>query len=155
MNSTVETPVAAEPAVVIPRSRLPAFLVIGLAMAWGLVLLLLTLFTANPVTLNRGQILESQWVIVGKVTGADKVVKSDPAHWPFQDRDEIRIDNLKDTGALIGEIYLIPLIPLIGKEGLVPGSYLVTPTRLPEFPPLIYPMSPDAEQQLQKIIEKP
>jgi hypothetical protein len=57
---TTERPVGTD-----RQQRLPFFIAVGLVGVWLAILLILAVLSANPVTINREQILASDAVIVG------------------------------------------------------------------------------------------
>ncbi len=132
-------------------SRFGLVIATFVAVCWVLCIATLALLTSNEVTLNRLQILESTWVVNGRVSGPNKLAKTEIGDWPFKDQNEITVANLPQTGAIAGRTYLVPLIPLFRSGSPVEGLYVVTPTHLPNALPLIYPSGKDADQQLQEI----
>ena len=122
-------------------------LAVALIIAWLVMLGLLSFFTANPVTLNRDQIRESADVLTAIVenpaTGNVRVLHA----WKQRfDEKTLVLPNLKSTEAVSGETYLIP-ISRAGEE------WMVTPSKLPQNMPLVYPATTDAERQLKGILE--
>jgi hypothetical protein len=120
-----------------------------LIIAWLVVLSLLSFFTANPVTLNRDQIRESADVLTAVVenpaTGNVRVLHA----WKQRVAEKtLALPNLKSTEAESGsgQTYLIP----ISRAG---DEWIVTPSKLPQHLPLIYPAKPEAERQLKSILE--
>jgi hypothetical protein len=118
-----------------------------LAAVWMISLLVLAHYTANPVMLNREQILESPYVVTGTV--------SDPAggkiaverEWKKQALSgTITVPNLSTLGAKTGVTYIIPLEK--------PDESLhVTEVPNSNGTPLIYPATPAALEQLKSIID--
>ncbi len=122
-------------------------LAVALIIAWLAVLSLLSYFTANPVTLNRDQILESADVLTAVVenpaTGNLRVLHA----WKQRfDEKTLALPNLKSTEAVPGETYFVP-ISAAGAE------WIVTPSKLPQHLPLIYAATPEAERQLKSLLE--
>jgi hypothetical protein len=133
-----------------PARRSRPFLVAAavLAAAWMLTLALLAIYTANPVMLNWDQIQASAYVVTGTVVG-------DPAkgqvavarEWKKQALSgTITVENLREAGALTGREYIIPL-------SRPDDAFRVTETPYSDGSPLVYPASPDALEQLQKILQ--
>ena len=123
----------------------PAVLISAL---WWLFLGSIAFFTANPVTLNQEQIIRAEIVVtatvVDPVSGTIRIEKS----WKSDRQvDSITLENLKETGAIADVSYIFPVTELRT------GRYHITTTRLPNNPPLIYPNTPEAVQQLQSILE--
>ena len=116
---------------------------------WWLFLGGMALFTANPVTLNREQIIRAEIVVtatvVDPVNGTIHVEKSWKSDRQFE---TITLRNLKESKAKAGVSYIIPVTESRA------GRYHVTTTRLPNNPPLIYPNTPESKEQLQSILEK-
>jgi hypothetical protein len=128
--------------------RLLYRLAVLIVALWWLFLGGMALFTANPVTLNREQIIRAEIVVtatvVDPVNGTIHVEKS----WKFDRQfDSIMLENLKETGAKADVSYIIPVTESRN------GRYNVTTTRLPNNPPLIYPSTKKSEEQLQSILE--
>ena len=114
---------------------------------WLIVLLSLSITTANPVTLNLDQVLESTDVLTAVVenpqTGTVRVQKT----WKEEVTEtELVLANLGLTGAAAGKWILIPVV----KRG---RTWLVTPTKLPGNPPLVYPATAETVRQLQGILQ--
>jgi hypothetical protein len=119
-----------------------------LAAAWMVAILLLAHYTANPVTLNREQILESPFVVIGTVVG-------DPARghvsvereWKRQALSgTIDVANLSATGVKTGQTYIIPL-------SKPDQSLQVTEAPNSNGTALVYPATPDALDQLKSIVD--
>jgi hypothetical protein len=130
------------------RSR--AFLIIAavLVAVWMVTLGLLAHFSANPVMLNREQILASTFVVTGTVSG-------DPAsgrvtverEWKKQSLSgTITVENLAAAGARAGVTYVIPLSR--------PDETLrVTEAPYSNGAHMIYTATPDALNQLRAIVD--
>ena len=114
---------------------------------WLLALAILAVWTANPVTLNRVQILEADAVLKVAVedwaTGRMRVDKS----WkqPIDDK-QIQITELPRDSQLAGTVLLIPITHQRGR-------WIVTPSLLPNGAPLVYPATPESERQLQSLLD--
>ena len=118
-----------------------------LAVTWMVLLLVLSVTSANPVTLNRDQIVEAADVLTVLVkdqqTGAVQIEKS----WKGELSDhELVVTDIASMGVATGQRCLIP----ITREG---GQWQVMPSKLPNNARLIYPMSPEAERQLKSILK--
>ena len=118
-----------------------------LASTWIILLLVLSITSANPVTLNRDQIVESADVLTVLVkdpqTGAVQIEKS----WKSEINDnELTVRNIASMGATVGERLLIPIIRQ-------DDEWQVMPSKLPNNPRLIYPATPEAERQLKSILK--
>ncbi|WP_437192351.1 hypothetical protein [Planctomicrobium sp. SH527] len=151
MTTTESSPptVLSNDAAVRPDRRL--MLALGVAGVWILLLFILTIFTANPITLNRVQIQESTLIVVGTVTGKGTITRSDIGGLAWPEQDEIVIENLSTAKARVGKTYLFPLRQ-IGRQADGAGAvFEVTPTLLPDHSPLIYPAEPETFSQLKAI----
>src|SRR5262245_44075916 len=94
---------------------------------------LLSFFTANPVTLNRDQILESDDVLTAGVENPDTGNVLILRAWKQRvDEKSLSLSNLKSTEAVSGQTYLIPI------RG-TSDEWTVTRSKLPQRVPLIYP----------------
>ncbi len=118
-----------------------------LAVTWMVLLLVLSVTSANPVTLNRDQIVEAADVLTVLVkdqqTGAVQIEKS----WKGELSDhELVVTDIASMGVATGQRFLIP----ITREG---SQWQVMPSKLPNNARLIYPMSPEAERQLKSILK--
>lgn len=121
-----------------------------LAILWGALLIGLVLFTANPVTLNQRQIAEADYVVTATVSDLGRgtaVVENEWKHGtPLR---TITVENLDEVTARADREYIIPLTKT-GRD-----RYRVTQTALPGQPPLIYPASEEAREQLERILAEP
>ncbi len=129
------------------RSRLFLIAASVLAACWGIALALLAVFTANPVTLNREQILGSPYVVTGTVVGGPSSGHvSVEREWKQSAlTGTIAVENLAAAGARKGSTYLIPL-------SRSNDAYRVTEAPFGGGAPLIYPATPDATRQLQTLL---
>ncbi len=114
---------------------------------WVLGLGLLSFLTANPVTLNRDQILESTNVLTAVVedieVGRVRVEKS----WKGAIADEqLTLSNLPETKPVARQRLLIPVT-------FTRPQWLVTPSKLPRGPPLVYPATEESERQLRHLLK--
>lgn len=119
----------------------------SLVVLWVIGLGVLSILTANPVTLNRDQILESDDVITALVEDAkgghvrvEKSWKSDVSE------EQLTLTNLGEAKAGSRERLLIPVSR--SRRG-----WQVTPTKLPNEPPLVYPDSEESERQLRQLLK--
>ncbi|WP_437225753.1 hypothetical protein SH661x_004217 [Planctomicrobium sp. SH661] len=161
MTSTVATPAGETQGKLSARpSPKYLWLAVGIVVVWVGLVAVLAWLTANPVTLNRQQIRDSLVVVEGQMV-IDRTnnpvryliepVSEGP--WPFPSRDPIEVSNLPETGATQGKSYFFPLAKHHGRVP-APGEYIVTPTRLPNAAPLVYPATEDARQQLKQILSE-
>ena len=129
------------------QSRLFLITASMLAAGWGITLALLALFTANPVMLNREQILGSPYVVTGTVVGDPSAGRvSVEREWKKSAlAGTITVENLAAVGARPGIAYVIPL-------SRPDDAFRVTEAPFAGGAPLIYPATPDAIRQLQAIL---
>lgn len=116
--------------------------------AWLLSLLGLTLTSANPVTLNRQQILTSDFVVRGRFDSNSKsfqVEQSFPVKIP---QSQLNFANHNELRVSPDEEYLVPVVSMDRR-------YYVTPSLMKNIP-LVYPAGSEAVSQLEKLLaEKP
>ncbi len=131
-------------------------LIFGLAGCWILFLAGLAFMTADPVTLNRDQLLLAQ--ATGAVVVAEIV---DPRSGKVQVREvlsiaaglpvdvaegtELTIPGLAGMELRTGKKFVLPLILPAGSENLVPA-----PTR--QGPGQAYPAQPDVVQDVKQLL---
>jgi len=119
----------------------------SLTVIWCAILIGMAWLTANPVTLNRDQILRADFVITG-------VVESEPAigevsvsrEWKKNGLSgKIHVENLEEAKVRRGGTYLMPL-------SHASTGYRVTEARLANSAALVYPATPVATAQLEEIL---
>jgi hypothetical protein len=103
---------------------------------------------ANPVTLNRGQILRADVIVTARIDDFAEGACTVERQW----RDggplgSITVANLGETAAEQGRTYILPLVQSRS------GSYEVVAARLPTHPCLVYPATDEALQQLQQLLQ--
>ena len=130
-------------------SRVLLLFLFGIAGAWWLALVVLAVTVANPVTLNRRQIDEADYIVTATASVDDVGVFTVVKEWK---RDEpltaIEIENIDETNAAPGQMYLLPLSKARG------DGYRVTETRLPGQVPLVYPATEATLEQLSQLLER-
>jgi hypothetical protein len=108
--------------------------------------------TANPVTLNRDQLLRADFVVTGKVESEPASVGevSVSREWKKNGLSgTIHIENLEDARVRQGGTYLLPL-------SHASTGYRITEARLANSAALVYPATPVAIEQLEKLLaERP
>ncbi len=114
---------------------------------WVIGLGLLSYLTANPVTLNRDQILDATDVLTAVVedveVGRVRVEKS----WKNAVLDEqLTLINLRETKPASHHGLIIPVT-------LTGNGWQITPSKLPREPPLIYPATEESERQLRHLLK--
>ena len=134
----------------LPVSRWQSLLFILAAVSaviWMMSLLILSVTSANPVTLNRDQIIGSSDVLTALVkdpeSGTIKVEKS----WKnVVDEQELKVTDLASLAVTKEERFIIPILRN-------QDAWHVTPSKLPKTPRLIYPASDEADRQLKSILK--
>ena len=119
---------------------------IVLACAWISALAVLAFTQANPVTLNRDQILRSEVVVAARIDSVADGTATVEQQW--RDRDPlsaITILNLQETAASNGDTYILPLER--GRSG-----YKVVAAHVPDRPYLVYPATESTLEQLEQLL---
>lgn len=136
-----------------PSSAGPSLRSLVLAAAtftlWMAVLITLVVRTANPVTLNRRQILESRLVVEANVLETASARCEVRRTWPAgQDLDVILVPQISRLEVDSAESYLMPLIPSAD------GTYEIVPVERGKrnADPRIYPATAAAIEQLEAIL---
>jgi hypothetical protein len=130
------------------RRRAVLIAALILAGLWISGLVILAAMSANPVTLNQKQIRASDFVVTATRSpdSASSLVVS--KEWiRGDDLGTITVTNLEQTRMTADKEFLVPLL----REPK--GRFQVTPTSLPNQAPLVYPATPEALEQLQKLLE--
>jgi hypothetical protein len=127
--------------------RGPLFFAAILTVAWCAFLIGMAWLTANPVTLNRDQILRADFVVTGKVESEPAIGEVSVSHeWKKNGlKGIIHVENLEDARVRRGATYFIPL-------SQAPTGYRVTEARLANSAALVYPATPAAIEQLETIL---
>jgi hypothetical protein len=114
---------------------------------WCAFLIGMAWLTANPVTLNRDQIFRADFVITGKVESEPAIGEvSVSREWKKNGlKGIIHVENLEDAKVLRGGTYLLPL-------SHASTGYRVTDARRADSAALVYPATPVAIEQLEKIL---
>lgn len=118
-----------------------------LAGLWVTGLGVLSFLSANPITLNRDQVLSATDVLTAVVedpkTETVRVEKS----WRGTASDErLVLSNLHRVKPAAGDRLLIPVTK--SREG-----WRITLSRLPNEPPLVYPATSESEGQLRQLLK--
>ncbi len=122
--------------------RLPAAMALG--VIWLAALLWVTLTTANPTTLNRFQVQNSDFILQGQFDAELKkfLIKKS---WPEDaSQDSIRFQNLDELSAKPETDYIVPVVN-------IEKRFYVTPTKL-KGKPLIYPVNDESIHQLELLL---
>ena len=122
-----------------------------LAAAWGLVVLVLWLTTANPVVLSRPQIAKADFIVTASRPDPKKDRLQIEQVWRGElELGEMTVRNLDEPAPVkmpVGEKFLVPLSRARG------GLKITTLDRqLAKNPPLIYRATPEAIRQLQDLL---
>lgn len=119
----------------------------SLVSLWVLGLGVLSFLTANPVTLNRDQILEATDVLTAVVDGAkDGRVRVEKSWKGTVTDEQLSLSNLSETKPAARQRLLIPVT-------FARPQWLITPSKLPREPPLIYPATERSERQLRHLLK--
>ncbi len=133
-----------------PQVRPPSYrltIAILLGAIWLSILLWMTLTTANPTTLNRFQVQNSDLIVQGQFDDGLKKFTIEKS-WPEDaEQDSIRFHNVMELSASPGIKYLVPVVK-------IENVYYATPTKV-RGKPLIYPVTEDATQQLKSLLNEP
>lgn len=130
-----------------PPPKWPLVCAITAAAVYWTALIIMALTTANPVTLNRHQILQAEMVVIGRVDSLPKGTVTVEEVWGGDlDAETITVETLRAAGARTGERYLLPL-QTVGP----PNLYSVVATPLPSGDRLIYPATTEALEQLRAL----
>jgi hypothetical protein len=124
----------------------PLRFIAALTVCWCAILIVMACLTANPVTLNRDQILRADFVITGRVVSEPAIGEVSVSREWKKNRltGTIHVENLTDARVRQGETYLLPLSPSS-------TGYRVTEERLAKAV-LIYPATSEAIDQLEQIL---
>ena len=132
----------------ISKKSKPLFVVaVVTAVSWMVLLLILSTTTANPVTLNRDQIIDSTDVVTALVVDPQSGVTQIQLSWKsVVTEGELKITDLATLSVTKGDRFIIPVLR-------IKDAWHVTPSKLPKNPRLIYPASDEAERQLKSILK--
>jgi hypothetical protein len=121
-----------------------------------LILLGLTVLTANPVTLNRTQIASSDRIVTARLEGEGRLrIEKDWTARPARPQvpATLPVRNLAATGMRPGRSYIVPLRRGVDWWEVAPSPL---PTDKPDvYRPLVYPATAEATEQLQAILADP
>jgi hypothetical protein len=116
------------------------------ASLWVCGLGVFSLLTANPITLNREQVLSATDVLTAVVKELDAgTVRVEKSWKGAVTEDHLALTNLDAINTAVGERLLIPV-------SRSRNGWRVTLSKLPNEPPLVYPATPDSEKQLQVLL---
>ena len=143
MSPHPSSPAGSQSSIFAARSAPLAF-----AGLWIAALATLAFLTANPVTLNRAQLLAAPIIVSARVDNAKRGECTIDEHWKGPDArsGSITVQGLPADRMEDDLSYILPLIP---KRS---GEYEIVPAgKLDESPQLIYPATPEALAQLRRI----
>lgn len=118
----------------------------SLAALWVIVLGTLSLLTANPVTLNRDQILNATDVLTAVVQDDYGQVRVEKSWKGVVQENEIELPNLHYCRPAVGDRLLIPVTT-------AQAGWRVALSNLPDQPPLVYPVNQESERQLLHLLK--
>ncbi len=129
------------------KTSTPLLAALLFGSVWLGALLWMTLTYANPVTLNRHQILNSNFVARGRFDEKlrnFKVIET----WPkgALKEDSLRFRNITELSPESGQEFLIPVVRM-------EQAYYATASRM-KGRPLIYPVNKESLEQLQAILSE-
>ncbi len=114
---------------------------------WLFGLGVLSFLTANPTTLNRDQILSATDVVTAVVEDPKAETIRVEKSWRGAISDEqLVLSNLHGVKPAKGDRLLIPVTK--SRDG-----WRITLSRLPNEPPLVYPVTPESEGQLRQLLK--
>jgi hypothetical protein len=119
-------------------------------IVWTLGLAALTLFTANPTTIGRDQVMQSDAVVTAQLVeaGRDRVRVEQVLLGEVAAGEVISVLNLLEVpGLSIGMTYLLPLSQF--RE-----DYVVTTFAGQQSPPLIYPATPETIAEAKQALRE-
>ena len=136
-----------------PQNSLTGLWPLLLIAVWQLALLWMVWTSANPVTLNRKQIRDADWIVHVRVidpkSGRFEVLETMKALGDFEQPQEVTVRNARDLQLSSSSEFLVPLTRL----SLRSGDFEVTRTQLPGEIPLIYPWNDSAKRQLAAVLQ--
>ena len=118
-----------------------------LAGLWVAGLGVLSFLSANPITLNREQVLSATDVLTAVVEEPRaETVRVEKSWKGAVSEDQLALSNLSATKTAAGDRLLIPVSK--SRDG-----WRVTLSKLPNEPPLVYPATPESETQLRQLLK--
>lgn len=118
-----------------------------LAGLWVAGLGVLSFLSANPITLNRDQVLSATDVLTVVVEDPKaETVRVEKSWKGAVSEDQLALSNLSATKTAAGDRLLIPVSK--SRDG-----WRVTLSKLPNEPPLVYPATPESETQLRQLLK--
>lgn len=138
------------------KSRWIAFwFVLAIGVAWWLTLSWLVVKTANPVTLNRLQVLTADVVVVAELVdvASGKLTVIETYHGEkLPDSSELYLPELRSAKLKAGDRLLLPLSKNSTSGGSPANAFSITPNLIESGKPLFYPANDEAILQLQELL---
>lgn len=120
---------------------------VALALVWVGTLAWLAITQANPVTLNRDQVLRAELVVSARIDDIERGACTVEQQWGDDEPlSSISVANLRQTAAENGRAYILPL------QHSRSDGFDVVEAHLPTRPFLVYPATDDALRQLQQLL---
>lgn len=114
---------------------------------WLIGLGVLSFLSANPITLNREQVLSATDVLTAVVEEPRaETVRVEKSWKGAVSEDRLALSNLQATNPRAGDRLLIPV-------SRSRGGWRVTLSKLPNEPPLVYPATAESEGQLRQLLK--
>ncbi len=141
-----------------PATRIPLLLALSVGVLWLLFLAVLSLFTANPPTVNWEQVRQSRLVVLVQIADPENGIIEllEVLHAEEQVRLPIAGAGLQNGQLRVetplqhwqaGEHRILPLAPAAG------GTWVIPQVPLPSKPRLDYPDTPSIRQQMGDVWE--
>lgn len=132
-----------------PASRGRFLVAIGIAAVWFALLTTLAVTTANPPTLNREQLLRSDFVVTATLSDSSAHRIRVEREWKRgAEFGSLQVENLDNVPRWPSSPLIVPL------SSLGEGRFWVTPTPLPGGTPLVYPLTDRTLDQLRSILDE-
>ncbi len=132
------------------NAMLPAVL---LAVFWLMVLAALSLWTANPVTVNRSQVLDSQYILTGRIVdpsnGIVEILELRPTRGKSFDRSLIKKKVALQPARVSWKKNSVRIFPVYRDKQ---GNWFVTPAPLPKFNYIDYPSTESIRNEIDRIL---
>ncbi len=132
------------------KHALPFYLAILLGACWLVALAILSLFTANPVTLNRVQIMRADAVVAAEIVDTLGTIRVEEVLFTRQGVDV-------ETKAIFKVLPPSPhwqphmqrILPILRDAD---GNWRIAPAPLPKTVEIDYPDRPDVRVEVKKIV---
>ncbi|MEZ5940523.1 MAG: hypothetical protein R3C18_03960 [Planctomycetaceae bacterium] len=149
-----------EPEKPVPQRGL-LFAAIGIGAVWICLLLMIVVLTANPVTINKLQMRQAEYVVEARVLvlnpGEVEIVGQLRGS---VSKKQILLRNLSQTAVQVGETYIMPLKSIKGAGDSAGSVFEIAPSGLPnnvtgeeQGLPLVYPVSEESRNQVREFLK--